>query len=156
MCLIEGVSATEVDRGADDLIAQFDGPGVSVGEFGQESVSKVRIGDEELIAFEFFGEQSVAHECGPERIGIGEAHRVLSDQLFFLELSDVSSEGQERVGRELVERIVGLDGFHVFHSHAHVTADSDHLDLVSFVDMFEDLVDDTTNLGFEDSALFGV
>lgn len=93
MCLVEGVTATEVDRRSDDLISQFDGPSVAVGEFGKESITKIRICDEELIAFEFFGEQSVAHQCGPKRIGIGEAHRVSSNQLFFLELSDVTSEG---------------------------------------------------------------
>jgi len=55
-----------------------------------------------------------------------------------------------------VKRLVGLEGFHVFHSHTYVAADSDHLDLVSFVDVFEDLVDDASNLCFENSSLFCV
>ena len=66
----------------------------------------------------------------------------------------MTSEGQEGVGREEVKRLVGLEGFHVFHSHTNVAADSDHLDLVSFVDVFEDLVDDASNLCFENSRCF--
>ena len=155
MGLVKGKASTQVDRREDDLIPQFYGPSVSDRQLGQESISQIRIGHEQLLAFELFGQQRIAHQCRPECFCVGKAHRIATDELILVKVSNLASKGQQCIGRYAMHfafcdhRIDVLDG------HANITADSDHLDLrLTYILGY--LMDNPPDLRFEDGSLLGM